>query len=128
MPTFASMVWFLVVSKVRNTLSGSVLPDSGTTLDAVNGWLNTMSKYTVYSWDCPSLSDSPQKSPEVTLPDNSSFPTTVALVAESPFWLASSLTRKSAWVVDGNVNWPIELCGVAANCEVIGFARFDSAL
>ena len=36
-----------------------------------------------------------------------------------PFWLPWSLMSKPACVVAGNVNRPIELCGVAVNSEVI---------
>ena len=100
----ASMTGLEVVLKVRKTESGSVWPDSVMICEAVNGWLKTMSKWTVYSWTWPSLTPSPQKPPLVTEPWISSLPTIVALVAESPFWLAISLTRKSAWVVLGNVN------------------------
>ncbi len=105
----ASTVWVLVVSKVRKTASGFLAPDSVITCEAVNGWLNTRSKYTVYGVL------SPQNPPLVSEPEISVSLTTVALVAVSGFWLSISLTRKSAEVVAGKVNSPIELCGVAVN-------------
>ncbi len=74
----------------------------------------------MYSWDWPSLFDSPQKSPVVTEPLTSSFPTIFALSAVSVVWLPWSLMSKPAPVVDGNVNRPIELCAVAVNSDVMG--------
>ena len=49
------------------------------TCEAVNGWSNTMSKWTVYCCVCPSLSASPQKSPLVSVPVTSLLPTIWAL-------------------------------------------------
>src|SRR5579862_2747357 len=119
MATLALITGLAVVLNVRKTESGSAWPGSVMTCDAVNGWLKTRSKYTVYSWDWPSLFDSPQKSPLVTEPWISVGLTTVALVAASPFWLAMSLTRKSAAAVRGNLKSPMALCGVAVNDEVM---------
>jgi hypothetical protein len=73
------------------------------------------------------LSVSPQKSPLVTEPVTALFPTMWAVSSMSPFWLLSSLMRKSAAVVFGKVNRPMALCGVSANCEVIVSGRLLSA-
>ncbi len=81
-----------------------------------------MSKYTVYCCDWPSLLDSPQKSPVVTEPLTSSFPTICAVSAVTVLWLSCSLMSKPASLPLANVNWPIELCVVAVNSDVTGLS------
>ncbi len=66
--------------------------------------------------------DSPQKSPVVTEPETSSFPTICAVSAVTSFWLSRSLMSKPASLPFGKVNRPIELCGVAVNSDVTGLS------
>src|SRR5215472_996965 len=112
------MTGFDVVSKVRNTELGSDWPCSVMTWLAVNGWLKTTSKYTVYCCG-PKVLVCQQKSPLVTEPATSWSPITWALVPKSLKSLSSSLIRKSAWLVRGKVNRPAAECCVAVNCDVI---------
>jgi hypothetical protein len=65
----------------------------------------------------------PQKPPEVTEPCTSVSLTTVKLVAESPFWLPSSLKIRFAWVVAGNVKSAMPVRVVAVSSVVTPLAR-----
>ncbi len=48
------------------------------------------------------------------------MPTICAVSELTLVWLSCSLMSKPASLCDGNVNWPIELCAVAVNSDVMG--------
>ena len=74
----------------------------------------------MYSWDWPSLLDSPQKSPLVTEPWTSSSADDLARCRRVAVLAALELDVEAGGAaVDGNVNRPIELCVVAVNSDVM---------